>query len=251
VDELELAVKEGVHMSMKIDHAVGMARTLGALDYSGNPHLYTEEVDHIRSAKLEIALQNLEGVHRHICPRQVLGARMALFAGEYLNLELPREDKRLYVFVETDGCALDGIAVTSGTNVGKRTMRVMDYGKVAATFVDTTHDTAVRIAPNAGIRILAESLAPEAPNRWSAQLQGYQLMAAKTLLSTQDVDLTFDLKEIISRPGVRVNCEICFEEIINEREIEQAGKVLCIACAGDGYYQPVSLGESESLYSPV
>jgi formylmethanofuran dehydrogenase subunit E len=32
--------------------------------------------------------------HRHSCPRQVLGIRMGLYAGEVPGLELPRQDKR-------------------------------------------------------------------------------------------------------------------------------------------------------------
>jgi len=47
--------------------------------------------------------------HKHLFPRQILGARMALLAGELLELELPRTDKRLLVIAETDGCTVDGI----------------------------------------------------------------------------------------------------------------------------------------------
>ncbi len=35
---------------------------------------------------------------------------MALLAGELLDLELPRTDKRLLVIAETDGCTVDGIS---------------------------------------------------------------------------------------------------------------------------------------------
>lgn len=241
-------------MDMKIDHLIASERqpqAPGTMDPAGHEYLCNEETEQKRSANLKIALQNLEGVHSHLCPRQVLGARIALFAGEYLDLKLPREDKRLFVFVETDGCALDGIAITTGTNVGKRSMRVMDYGKVAATFVDTENDKAVRIAPNAGIRKIARSLVPGALNRWSAQLEGYQLLSTNTLLTAQPVELTLDLKKIISRPGVRINCDKCSEEIFNQREIQQAGMVLCAACAGDAYYRPISQEESEILYSSV
>ena len=47
--------------------------------------------------------------HKHLCPRQVLGARMGLFAGELLGIDLPRRDKRLLVISETDGCAVIGV----------------------------------------------------------------------------------------------------------------------------------------------
>jgi formylmethanofuran dehydrogenase subunit E len=75
--------------------------------------------------------------HDHLCPRQVLGVRMGIYAAELLALDLPQNDKRLFTFVETDGCLIDGLAVATGCWVGNRTMRVIDYGKSAATFVDT------------------------------------------------------------------------------------------------------------------
>jgi hypothetical protein len=60
---------------------------------------------------LKELLDQTTAMHRHLCPRQVLGVRMGLYAGELLGLALPQSDKRLYTIVETDGCAADGIAV--------------------------------------------------------------------------------------------------------------------------------------------
>ncbi len=58
----------------------------------------------------------------------------------------PRKDKRLLVIVESDGCFVDGVSVTTGCTVGHRTLRVEDYGKVAATFVDVSSERALRVA---------------------------------------------------------------------------------------------------------
>jgi formylmethanofuran dehydrogenase subunit E len=59
-------------------------------------------------------------LHHHLCPRQVLGVRMGMLAGKLLCLDLPQDDKRLFVFLETDGCTSDGVAVASGASVGHR-----------------------------------------------------------------------------------------------------------------------------------
>jgi formylmethanofuran dehydrogenase subunit E len=226
-----------------MDHTIVEHWKPPVLDPSSYNQFRVDEAEQIRQGNLKIALQNLEGLHRHLCPRQVLGARIALFAGEYLGLELPRDDKRLFVFVETDGCGLNGFAVATGTNVGKRTMRVMDYGKVAATFVDTKCGEAVRIVPRAGIRAGARNYAPEARNRWTAQLEGYQLMPTEELLLAEPVQLTVDLERLISRAGVRVDCEICDEEIMNGREINRDGTVMCRSCAGDTYFERIAFPE--------
>src|SRR5574341_409378 len=111
-------------------------------------------------------------LHHHLCPRQVLGVRLGMRAGELLGLDLPQADKRLLVIAETDGCGVDGISAATGCQVGRRTLRIEDYGKVAATFVDTLTGRAVRIAPRSGVRTLACAYAPEARNKWEAQLLG-------------------------------------------------------------------------------
>jgi len=174
--------------------------------------------------------------HHHLCPRQVLGVRMGMYAAELFGLDLPQVDKRLFAFVETDGCLIDGIAVASGCWVGNRTMRVIDYGKSAVTFVDTQTERAVRIAPSRESRTRAVAYAPHAPDRWHAQLEAYQVMPADELLDARDVRLTVSLAEIISQHGKRVVCEKCGEDIINEREVRHAGHVLCRACAQGAYY---------------
>jgi hypothetical protein len=60
------------------------------------------------------------------------------------------------------------------------------------------------------------------------------------MFSVVEVELTTPVQTLISRPGVRVNCEVCGEEIISEREVTRDGVTLCRACAGDGYYRPAT-----------
>ena len=186
---------------------------------------------------LDGLLQACAALHHHLCPRQVLGVRIGMLAGEILGLDLPQSGKRLLTIAETDGCGADGISVATGCWVGRRTLRIEDYGKVAATFVDTGTGRAVRIVPRVEVRQLASEYAPEAPDKWEAQLLGYQRMPAKTLLSFQSVHLKVPVERIVSQPGRRVICEICGEEIMNEREVRQNGLTLCRACAGTSYYR--------------
>jgi formylmethanofuran dehydrogenase subunit E len=174
--------------------------------------------------------------HRKLCPRQVLGVRMGLFAGELLNLELPHPEKRLFTFVETDGCGLDGIAVATGCSVGRRNMRIIDFGKMAATFVDVVTRESIRIVPSAESRVRAKDYIPESTNRWEAQLHAYQVMPVEELFTVTPVVLSMSLDEIISTHGLRVHCELCGEEIMNGREERVSGKTVCRGCAGEAYY---------------
>jgi formylmethanofuran dehydrogenase subunit E len=184
-------------------------------------------------------LQRSAEMHQHLCPRQVLGVRMGLLAGYLLGLDVPRPDKRILTIVETDGCFIDGLAVATGCRIGRRSMRVLDFGKVAATFVDTQSGRAVRIVPSADSRSLAKVYAPQAESRWHAYLLGYQRIPDEELFTIQHVLLDVSLAEILSKDGYRVNCGICGEEIINEREVERDGTIMCRPCAGERYYRPV------------
>jgi formylmethanofuran dehydrogenase subunit E len=188
---------------------------------------------------LEALLKTVGDLHRHLCPRQVLGVRMGLWAGELLQLELPQTGKRLMALVETDGCFADGVSVATNCWLGHRTLRLEDYGKVAATFLDTQSGAAVRLAAKSDARGLAREHAPEARNRWQGMLFGYQRMPVEELFTIQHVRLKQTVGEIVSRAGARAVCAVCGEEILNEREIKTAGGVLCRACATTAYYTPL------------
>jgi molybdopterin-guanine dinucleotide biosynthesis protein B len=131
---------------------------------------------------------------------------------------------------------MGGVAVASGCYVERRTMRVLDYGKLAATFVDTHTGRAVRVHPAPDCRTLAEQALPNAPSSWHSQLEGYQTLPDETLFSVQPVELTVSMEAIISQPNRRVSCAVCGEEITNDRQVLHAGQALCRSCAGDGYY---------------
>lgn len=175
-------------------------------------------------------------LHRHLCPRQVLGVQMGLLAAELLGLDLPQTDKRLLTIVETDGCFTTGLSVATNCWVGRRTLRVEDYGKVAATFVDTAGYVAIRIAPHPAARQAAAAYAPEAHNKWEAMLLGYQRMAPAELFAWRPVVLTTPVTALISRAGQRATCASCGEEILNEREVSVGDATLCRHCAFGGYY---------------
>ncbi len=191
------------------------------------------------SETLAALLERSSELHRHLCPRQVLGVRMGLMGGACLGLAVPQpfESKRILTIVETDGCFADGVAVAANCWVGRRTLRVEDYGKVAATFIDTFTGSAVRIHPRPEARELARAQAPEAANRWQAQLLGYQRLADDVLFACSPVTLSLSLDRLVSRAGYRVVCEQCGEEILNEREIVRDGQTLCRACAAPAYFQ--------------
>lgn len=175
--------------------------------------------------------------HKHVCPRQVLGVRMGMLAAKLLSLPLPQTNKRLLTIVETDGCFADGIAVSTGCELGHRTLRLIDFGKVAATFIDTAEERAIRIAAHPDSRSRATAYYESAEkSRWHGYLHAYQIMPDSALFVAQPVHLQFSLDMLISKPTHRVVCSACGEEIINQREVIIEDQVLCRGCGGQAYY---------------
>jgi formylmethanofuran dehydrogenase subunit E len=184
--------------------------------------------------------------HSHLCPRQILGVRMSLCGLKALGLPANQGNKRLLVITETDGCFADGVIAATNCTIGHRTLRVEDYGKAAATFVDTQTGLAVRVAPTLDIRERAYQYAQNEPRHYFAQMQAYQVMPDEEMFTVTEVHPAASIAEIVSRPGVRVNCDGCGEEIMNEREIKRDGLTLCRACAEAPYYcLPVSIPHFE------
>ena len=189
--------------------------------------------------------------HDHLCPRQVLGVRLGLFGLKKLGFieiayqtRFQNNEKRLLTIVETDGCGADGIAVATDCSIGHRTLRVMDYGKVAATFVDTHTGKAIRVAPRLDARSTAVCHSPNAPSRWHAYLTSYQEMTDESLFLIKKVQLLEPIEAILSTPDKRAVCDTCGEEIFNERETLSNGRTLCLPCANlNPYWRKVTVGK--------
>lgn len=193
-------------------------------------------------------LQKSSRDHSHLCPRQILGVRMGLAGMKALGFDTPPDKKQLLIVTETDGCFADGLSAATNCTVGHRTLRVEDYGKTAAVFVDTLTGQAVRVAPALDVRQKAYAYAPNEPRHYFAQMQAYQIMPDEEMFTVTEVQLKTPIEAIVSRPGVRVNCDLCGEEIMNEREIQQEGLTLCRTCAGISYYHlPVSIPTQQEV----
>ena len=182
--------------------------------------------------------------HAHLCPRQILGARMGLAGLGALGFDLPPAGKRLLIIIETDGCFLDGLSAATDCTPGHRTLRIEDHGKTAAVFVDTASARAMRVTPLLNIRARACIHAPAEPRRYFAQMHAYRVMPVEEMFTFTHVRLHTSIEAILSRPGVRVCCASCGEEIMNERTVCRDGAEICLACAKGSYYSPVGDGQN-------
>jgi formylmethanofuran dehydrogenase subunit E len=202
---------------------------------------------------LDEYLREAEQAHGHLCAGQVLGVRLAMLGLEKLGIEDPRgnkEDrKRLVTFVEIDRCATDAIAVVTGCRLGKRALKFRDWGKMAATFVDlgikdlgikdVSTGKAIRIAAKESSKALARSMHPELESKNQQQMLAYREMPEDDLFTKQWVKVELPAEEFPGYKGERIVCAECGEGINFHREVLRDGRVLCHACAGERYYEPL------------
>ncbi len=190
---------------------------------------------------LDEYLRDAEQAHGHLCAGQVLGVRLAMLGLEKLGIEDPRgkDRKRLVTFVEIDRCATDAIGVVTGCRLGKRALKFRDWGKMAATFVDLSAGKAIRIAAKESSKALARTMHPELENKNQQQMLAYREMAEDDLFATQWVKVGIPPEDFPGYKGERTVCAECGEGINFRREVRRDMRVLCRACAGERYYEPL------------
>ena len=189
---------------------------------------------------LDKYLEDAAVAHGHLCAGQVLGVRMAMLGLKTLGLDDPegKDRKRIVTFVEIDRCATDAVMVVTGCRLGKRALKFRDWGKVAATFVDTETGKAVRVAAKESSKGLARSMHPEIADKNRQQMLAYREMTDEQMFHTQWVRVPLPPEEFPGYKGERIVCERCGEGINFRREVRRDGKILCRGCAGESYYEP-------------
>jgi formylmethanofuran dehydrogenase subunit E len=182
------------------------------------------------------ALERLSALHRRVCPRQVLGVRMGLHARERLDVRPTPDERRLLAIVETDGCFADGVSVATGCSLGRRSLRLIDQGKVATTVVDLWTGRAIRLSPHPLVRASASAYAPAAASPWQAQLLAYRVMPVDELLRTEAVEVSIPLTSLVGPLSPRRSCAACGEEVLDHFQATVGDLGLCRGCAGQAYF---------------
>ncbi len=200
--------------------------------------------------ELEALLKEAEVAHGHLCAGQVLGVRMAMHACALLQITEPRgkDRKRLVTFVEIDRCATDAIGVVTGCRLGKRALKFVDWGKMAATFVDLTRVVGddlyrgVRVAALESSKDLARQRFPEIEPKNLQQMTAYRELSDAELFSVERVEVRLPAKEFPGYKAGRVACALCGEGINYDRGVLRGDELLCGGCSApeSRYYKVVN-----------
>lgn len=177
---------------------------------------------------LEDDLEAARDFHGHLCHGMVMGVRMARYACRELGIDDPRSYRDLVVYVEMDRCASDAVSVVTGVTLGRRRLKWVDYGKMAATFVDLVTGRAIRLAPK-----------PDVPHAGSDTdpIKFWRDWTDDRLFSVTPVGMTIPEEDRPGPPIRSATCPCCGETVRDGREEVVDGQTLCRACAHGAYYQ--------------
>lgn len=180
-------------------------------------------------------------IHGHICPGQVIGVRLAQVGLREIGIDDPKgkDRKKLYVLVEIDRCATDAVQSVTGCSMGKRSLRLVDNGVMAATFVNLETNEAARVTALEESRELSKRYLPEILDTRKRQLEAYKIMPEEELFRVQKVRVTIAECNMPGSRSQRVRCERCGDWVQNNRQVERDGQILCRACDQGRYYELV------------
>jgi formylmethanofuran dehydrogenase subunit E len=177
---------------------------------------------------LEEDLTAAQAFHGHLCHGMVMGVRMARFGCSELGIEDPQAYRDLLVYVEMDRCASDAVSVVCGVTLGRRRLKWVDYGKMAATFVDLATGRALRVAPGLEVPHAGSDVDP---------IAFWKDWTDEQLFTCKAVRINVPEEDKPGRPIRRAVCDICGEQIQDSREVTNGDGTLCRACANGAYYQ--------------
>lgn len=186
-------------------------------------------------------LAESSAIHGHLCAGQVIGVRMSMIGLEAISIHDPKgaDRKKLYVLVEIDRCATDAIQSVTGCSLGKRSMRWLDHGIMAATFVNLETGKAVRITAREEARELSKNYFPIMEEKYQHQLEAYRIMPQQELFKIENVQVDLAPEDMPGRPLRRVQCEKCGDWVQDCREVRTDSKILCRGCVNGKYYKVV------------
>lgn len=203
----------------------------------------------LKETEFERQLEAAVCFHGHLCGGQVIGTRMAMAGLRELGIKDPRgvERKDFVAIVETDRCATDAIIAVTGLTPGKRSIKILDYGKMAATFVHLPTGKAVRVSVRNESRdaAMAKVEAEDKDNpvrEKDAYLNALIALDEKELLHIQEVEVRLGPEDLPGSPLAKAVCVKCGETVLDRREAHVNGLPHC---------QPCAAGQHRYLVSPT
>jgi formylmethanofuran dehydrogenase subunit E len=184
----------------------------------------------IEMSDYELLFNKAKDFHGHACPGIVLGTRLTIAGLRELGMNPKEPIRNLIVYMEIDRCGTDAVQAITGCSLGHRSLKHKDFGKFAATFVDTKTGKAVRVSIHEKNRTEHDKLDPK------EVIKVLSKIPEEEILKIEHVMITIPKEDLPGFPVGKAVCSRCGEQISDSRQIVKNGKVLCRNCAGESYY---------------
>ncbi len=178
--------------------------------------------------------------HGHLCPGQVVGVRMSILGLRLLGYACPLgmpEIKNIVGIVEIERCLTDAVSSATGLRFGRGSLKLINTGLLAATFLDMQSGKAVRVLSREDSRDLAAGYAPEGlGSAHAVQEAAYRIMPDNELFDAAWVSVDLSGYEL---PGARIDkvtCDECGLPVRSGQIRSRDGRNLCPVCAGEAYF---------------
>jgi formylmethanofuran dehydrogenase subunit E len=177
--------------------------------------------------QLDGLLEKCITYHGHLCMGQVLGVKIAV---KGLELAAPATYKDLIVIVENDRCIADAVQVVTGTRLGRRSFKLKDIGRMAATFLNTSSGKAFRVHTAFDKQIEAED---------EAQVRAVLHLPDEQVVAWREVITHLKPQEMPGKPSRVVACTKCGEKVFDGKDTLVNDEPVCMACLSGSYYSLV------------
>jgi formylmethanofuran dehydrogenase subunit E len=155
---------------------------------------------------------------------QILGVRVAV---KGMELAAPPTPRDLIVAVENERCLADAVLTVTGTRIGRRTLKLFKYGKMAATFLNCLTCAAYRVHVN--------YQGPQ-PGDDEQAMRAILTLPDEDVVVWEEVEFSLPEFELPGKPKRIVECSVCGEKIMDGKDMESEKGPVCIACKQGGYY---------------
>ena len=156
-------------------------------------------------------VKKIEEFHGHVCVGIAMGTKSALAAMRKLGFDpYIKKHKDLIVYVETDRCMTDAVQGVSGCGLGKRSLKYVDYGKFAATFVRLSTGEAYRVTTT---KDFPKDLSVDEVLKLVSETPDEEML----LLERVEVDIPEN--DLPGSAKERAVCSVCKERVMDGRAV--------------------------------
>ena len=172
--------------------------------------------------------------HGELCGGIAIGTKLGMYGLELLGMELNKRHKNLIVILENERCTADGIQAVTKCTIGKRSLKLVYYGRFAATFYNMDTGEAYRVSDaDANKKDKAKETREEMVER-------FRVTPPEELFNVEKVKVK-DFKEA-QKPGDPHVTEWCCKKkkkITDNYHLIIDGNPICKSCAEESYYEVI------------